>query len=175
TVEERKRIARDTIYRTAEMISQFRKGGASAESTFFSNQLPPLESLGDGASGLTQPEVEINVINSDSYISARTILAETSQANGKTAVLNLASDEEPAGGWIHSFTRTQARFDEEALCYSSTLYATLKPKYYLQYPWPNLGPGSVAGVFSPGVVVFKDDLAHHCADLPPEDRVVVSL
>lgn len=33
----------------------------------------------------------------------------------------------------------------------------------------------MAGVFSPGVVVFKDDLDHECADLPVEERRVVSV
>lgn len=61
---------------------------------------------------------------------------------------------------------------EEALCYSSTLYATLKESYY---PWPNLGPGSIAGVFSPDVVIFKDDLDHDCVDLPVEERRLVSV
>jgi hypothetical protein len=61
---------------------------------------------------------------------------------------------------------------EEALCYSSTLWTTLKPEYY---PWPNIGPGSVAGVFSPGIVVFKDDLDHDCVNLPVEERRIVSV
>lgn len=61
---------------------------------------------------------------------------------------------------------------EEALCYSSTLYSTLKPCWY---PWPNLGPGSVAGGYSPGVVIFKDDLDHDCVNLPKEDWRVVSV
>lgn len=58
------------------------------------------------------------------------------------------------------------------MCYSSTLYATLKPSYY---PWPNLGPGSVAGIYSPGVAIFKHDLDHNCADLSLEDRRVVGV
>lgn len=61
---------------------------------------------------------------------------------------------------------------EEALCYSSTLYETLKPEYY---PWPNIGEGSAAGIYSPGVVIFKDELDNKCADLRPEDRRVVSV
>jgi hypothetical protein len=58
------------------------------------------------------------------------------------------------------------------LCYSSTLYETLKPSYY---PWPNLGPGSVAGIFSPSVVIFKHDLDNDCKDLPKNKRAVVSV
>jgi hypothetical protein len=64
------------------------------------------------------------------------------------------------------------RGQEEALCYTSTLYATLREVWY---PWPNLGPGSAAGIFSPGVVVFKDDLDHGCIDLPVLERRVVSV
>ena len=68
--------------------------------------------------------------------------------------------------------RVDARFNDSdhdviylilgGLCYSSTLYETLKESYY---PWSNLGPGSVAGIYSPGVVIFKDDLDHNCVDL----------
>lgn len=64
------------------------------------------------------------------------------------------------------------KIQEEALCYSSTLFVTLKPSYY---PWDNLGPKSIAGVFSPGVVVFKDDLDHDCVDLAPDKRRLVSV
>ena len=52
------------------------------------------------------------------------------------------------------------------------MYETLKEEYY---EWPNLGPGSVAGVYSPAVVIFKDDLDHDCKDLPVDKREVVSV
>ena len=65
-----------------------------------------------------------------------------------------------------------ACLQEEALCYSSTLYPTLKDEWY---PWPNVGSGSDAGIFSPAVVIFKDDLDHGCVDLPPDERQVVSV
>ena len=42
----------------------------------------------------------------------------------------------------------------------------------LYYPWPNLGPGSVAGIYYPVVVIFKDDLD---LDLPEAVRCVVSV
>jgi hypothetical protein len=58
------------------------------------------------------------------------------------------------------------------LCYSSTLYITLKKSYY---PWPNLGEGCVAGVYSPGVVIFRADLDHACVELPHGERCVVSV
>jgi hypothetical protein len=48
----------------------------------------------------------------------------------------------------------------------------LSPEHY---PWPNTGSGSVAGIYSPGVVVFKDDLDHDCIDLPSNERLVVGV
>ena len=57
------------------------------------------------------------------------------------------------------------------VCYSSTLYETLKESYY---PWPNLGPGTVTGIYFPRVVVFKDNLDHNYVDLPEAERRVVS-
>jgi len=139
--------------------------GASASSTFVASPLPPL----DPALCPHHPRSSISVVNADSFAAARAISTrEGDRARAKVGVLNLASDEERGGGWAHTLSKTQ----EEALCYSSTLYMTLDPSYY---PWPNLGPGSVAGVFSPGVVVFKDTLDNHCVDLPVEDRFVVSV
>ena len=58
------------------------------------------------------------------------------------------------------------------MCYSSTLYITLKEEYY---PWPNLGPGSDSGVYSPAIVIFKDDLDHSCVDLPVDQRETVAV
>lgn len=39
----------------------------------------------------------------------------------------------------------------------------------------NLGPSSVAGIYSPAVVIFKDDLDHDCIDLPSNEIRVVSV
>jgi uncharacterized protein (TIGR02452 family) len=83
-------------------------------------------------------------------------------------VLNLASDVEPGGGWRYTLSSTQ----EEALCYSSTLYVTLNPEWY---PWPNTGPGSCAGIISPDIVVFKDTLESDLVDLLPEERHVLAV
>ncbi|KAF8889259.1 hypothetical protein BD779DRAFT_1520647 [Infundibulicybe gibba] len=146
---QRREIARDTIARSRK---------------FYKDQLPPLSP----ASCPGHEPSEVLVLNQDAFALARDVIKQDRLAEGKLAVLNLASDEAPGGGWEYSLSTTQ----EEALCYSSTLYQTLHESYY---PWPNLGPGSVAGVFSPGVVIFKDDLSHECADLPPAERHVVSV
>ncbi|KAL0581493.1 hypothetical protein V5O48_000536 [Marasmius crinis-equi] len=162
---KRYEISKDTIARSEAITAQHSAQGATLDSTFISEQLPAL----DPASCPKHPPAPVELVNLDSFTAARNIIKRfPAAANQKVAVLNLASDELPGGGWDQSLCKTQ----EEALCYSSTLFATLKPKYY---PWPNLGPGSVAGVFSPSIVVFKDDLDHDCVDLPEEERCVVGV
>ncbi|EKM82189.1 hypothetical protein AGABI1DRAFT_112279 [Agaricus bisporus var. burnettii JB137-S8] len=163
TREGRQLIAQDTLERSKSIVDEHSNEGATIDSIFFADQLPPLEPL-----DIVKEKRPIQVINSDAFAVARQILDRYSDAKGYVTVLNLASDERSAGGWLHSLSRTQ----EEALCYSSTLYATLKPEWY---PWPNLGPGSVSGIFSPGVVVFKEDLDHDCTQLSKEKRRVVSV
>ncbi|KAL0581492.1 hypothetical protein V5O48_000535 [Marasmius crinis-equi] len=158
-------ISKDTIARSEPIAAQHSAQGATLDSTFISAQLPTLNPAGCP----NHPPSPVELVGSDSFVAARNILERfPDAANGKLAVLNLASDELPGGGWDKLLCKSQ----EDALCYSSTLFATLKPSYY---PWPNLGPGSVAGVFSPGVVVFKEDMDHDCVDLPEEERCVVGI
>ncbi|KAJ7694809.1 hypothetical protein B0H17DRAFT_1009027 [Mycena rosella] len=163
-LKARRVIAKDTIERSPAIVLEHKAQGASADSTFIPNQLPALDQK-----SCPNPEhipAPVEVINTDSFAAARTILA--SDPTRKVAVLNLASDILPAGPWLQVMTTTQ----EEALCYSSTLYITLKESYY---PWPNLGEGCVAGVYSPGVVVFRDDLDHDCVELSLDERRIVSV
>lgn len=162
---ERQRIAHDTINRTPAIITSTRE--ASAASTFYNDTTCPALDQSSPPTVLHGPS-PVKVLNCDAFTVAREIIRRDKTAEGKVAVLNLASDELPGGGWINSLTKTQ----EEALCYSSTLYKTLRPEWY---PWPNLGPGSVAGIYSPAVVIFKDDLDHDCVDLAVEERAIVSV
>lgn len=179
----RREIAEDTKARSDAVILEHAKEGATAESIFLTDdQLPVL----DVSNCPKFPSSKIRVVNADSFTAARNIMKADPQACSKTTVLNLASDEIQGGGWSKwSLSTTQVnilshivppfsdlKIQEEALCYSSTLFVTLKPSYY---PWDNLGPKSIAGVFSPGVVVFKDDLDHDCVDLPPDNRRLVSV
>ncbi|KAE9404121.1 hypothetical protein BT96DRAFT_964281 [Gymnopus androsaceus JB14] len=162
---QRRVVSQDTIARSSSITAEHSAQGATLDSDFVSKQLPPLPPL---AADAHEPS-PVLIVNSDAFTLARKLINEDPEnATGKTAVLNLASDIRPGGGWDFTLSKTQ----EEALCYSSTLFPTLLPSYY---PWPNLGPGSDAGVFSPGIVIFKDDLDHDCVDLPLEERRVVSV
>lgn len=169
TLEDRRKICRSTISLSPAIIAKESASGASDDSDFIASQIDPL-------SHSSCPSLKLNpiqVLDGDSLTIARNLArtvpqGSTDSAPRRVAVLNLASDELPGGGWEFSIATTQ----EEALCYSSTLYTTLKREYY---PWPNTGPGSVAAVYSPGVVVFRKDLEHNCDMLPEKDRVVVAV
>ncbi|KAH8628812.1 hypothetical protein IG631_16069 [Alternaria alternata] len=153
-------ICEDTIARSPSIAAS--TPGGSLTSYFIPSQLPPLSKTSPKYPNLAL-QTPPAIYNSDSFALARIL-----PGSGKIGVLNLASDIEPGGGWRYTLSRTQ----EEALCYSSTLYATLKPEWY---PWPNTGQGSIAGVMSPDVVVFRDTLDNGLAELPVDQRHVVAV
>ncbi|KEQ69497.1 hypothetical protein M436DRAFT_56092 [Aureobasidium namibiae CBS 147.97] len=161
----RRKICEDTIKRT-ESITANTPGASLSSSSIDLTTYPELSPMDPSFPDLSLNNVE--VIDSDAFACARAMIAASPDLRGKIAVLNLASDEEPGGGWRYTLSATQ----EEALCYSSTLFATLKGEYY---PWPNTGEGCVQGVFSGEVVVWKDTLDNGCVDLKEGVREVVSV
>ncbi|KAF2868147.1 hypothetical protein BDV95DRAFT_501061 [Massariosphaeria phaeospora] len=160
-IATRRWICEDTIRRTESIVTS--TPGGSLASTFIPSQLPPLSKSHAAYPNLTLKPIEVH--NSDAFVLARTLYPSSS---GEVGVLNLASDRERGGGWRYTLSTTQ----EEALCYSSTLYATFKQEWY---PWPNTGPGSCAGIFSPDVVVFRDSLDNDLVELPAQERHVLAV
>ncbi|KAH8691083.1 hypothetical protein GQ44DRAFT_780313 [Phaeosphaeriaceae sp. PMI808] len=156
----RRKICEDTIARSPSIVAT--TFGGSLSSSFIPSQLPAISKSHPLYPDLSLRPTEIR--NSDAFELARALHS----SSGKVGVLNLASDLEPGGGWRYTLSTTQ----EEALCYSSTLYATLKPEWY---PWANTGPGSCAAIFSPSVVVFRDTLNAGLHELPLDQRLVVSV
>ncbi|KAK7191458.1 hypothetical protein DPSP01_002941 [Paraphaeosphaeria sporulosa] len=156
----RRKICEDTILRSASITEE--TPGASLKSEFISSQLPLLDNQHPAFPSLTLKPIKIH--NSDAFELARKLYP----SKGKVGVLNLASDIQPGGGWRYTLSKTQ----EEALCYSSTLYATLKPEWY---PWHNTGPRSCAGIFSPDIVVFRDTIDNGLVELPAAERHLVSV
>lgn len=98
----RQKIAQDTITRSAQITSVV--SGASLSSTFIPAQLPALD-----PSQCPNLHRDVRVVNSDSFTVARNLFTEETDALGKVAVLNFASDERRAGGWIQSLSMTQVR------------------------------------------------------------------
>ena len=102
------------------------------------------------------PSTTIRVIDGDTYTVAQQLLLDDPSRQGKLSVLNMASDRHPGGG-----CRTGALAQEETLCYRSTLYHSLEKEDY--YP---LAP--YAGIYSPGVVVYRQEMRYGFA--PFEDQ-----
>jgi len=101
---QRQTMAQDTLDRTPAIISGHQDQGATADSSFVSgDELPPLDQ--DACPKLTWGGT--TVVDSDSFTAARNIMKDNPEAQGKTTVLNLASDQFPGGGWIHSLSKTQ--------------------------------------------------------------------
>ena len=161
----RRKICEDTIKRS-ESVTANTPGASLSSSLIDLTTYPELSPLDPSFPDLSLSNVK--VIDSDTFACARAMIAASPDLRGKNAVLNLASDEEAGGGWRYTLSATQ----EEALCYSSTLFATLKAEYY---PWPNTGEGSVKGVFSGNVAVWKDTLENGCVELKEEDREVLAV
>jgi hypothetical protein len=104
TLGQRKELANDTIARSASIVAS--TPGASSSSTFISLQdLAPLDTTQSPAFG----ETGVEIVNADAFTVARSIAAREGKADaeGKIAVLNLASDEYPGGGWLYSLSKTQ--------------------------------------------------------------------
>jgi hypothetical protein len=105
--KERKVIADDTLARCAEIVAI--TPGASDSSVFVRSQLPELDqSICPG-----HDTTAVRVVNGDSFAVARDLARKTasenhdSQMQGKIAVLNLASDQLPGGGWYSTLSKTQ--------------------------------------------------------------------
>ena len=88
------------------------------------------------------PATKIMVVDADT-IDAALALSASSSASRSVCILNMANAELAGGGFKHG-----ARAQEEALCYRSSLFFTLKPRYY---PIPEAG-----AIYSPKVMVFRE-------------------
>ena len=90
------------------------------------------------------PLTNVQVINADTIDAALQLHAKGSNLKN-VCILNMANAQVAGGGWMNG-----ALAQEEALCYRTSLSATLKYKYY---PLPEEG-----GIYSPRVLVIRNNM-----------------
>lgn len=106
----------------------------------------------------------ISVVNADTIDAALKLRANSSSPKN-VCILNMANPQSAGGGWMHG-----ALAQEEALCYRTSLSATLKYNYY---PLPEEG-----GIYSSRVLVLRESMkdGHALMDLrEPKYLPVVSV
>lgn len=106
------------------------------------------------ATGSSTPATEIFILETSTLAGSRML---SKQATGAIGVLNFASAKKPGGGFL-----TGAQAQEESIARSSTLYPTLMTTvgqnfYTLHKRDPKGGYYTHAMIYSPGVIVFRDD------------------
>ncbi len=171
---KRKAILEDTLAQGSTFLKKLSITQKQTESTFFNTQLEPL----DPGACPGHISTAIQVRYGDTCVVARQLIAARPDYQDRLAMLNCASDAELAGGCRNRFGTTQ----EDALCYSTTLFWTLE-QWRENYPWRKAGvmqrndrnSGQCSGIYSPKVVIFKDELANDCKALPPKDWKTVSV
>jgi hypothetical protein len=89
----RRKAYEDTLRRTPAIAASAIVDSGAVIGTFIPRQLPPLNRSHPLYPGLTRKPYEVH--DSDAFALTR-ILGST---YGKVGVLNLASDQEPSGGW----------------------------------------------------------------------------
>lgn len=110
------------------------------------------------------PPTIIKVTNADTIDTALE-LAANSFSPKRVCILNMANARSAGGGWMHG-----ALAQEEALCYRTSLSATLRYNYY---PLPEKG-----GVYSPRVLVLRESMkdGHGLMDMrEPKNLPVLSV
>ncbi|KAK5463005.1 hypothetical protein LTS15_002717 [Exophiala xenobiotica] len=169
--DKRKKLTDDTLSLIPNVLTSMGYP-EQPESTFFSPQLEPLDN--NVCPGYVFSDIKVRY--GDTFSLARQLLKSRPDYLGKVAVLNCASDTELAGGWRQRSGTTQ----EDALCYSSTLWPTLD-RWKDNYPWRKTvnrsegNPGECAGIFTSNVVIFRDELTKDCKILGRRDQTTVSV
>lgn len=148
-------MAKETKAVLPSILDQLPNIQASRSEALFLSTLPALKP--SSCPRRTQSgRTAIKVVNEDTLNAAIT-LASNFPAGGRVAVLNMASEKNPGGGWIRG-----AMAQEEALCYRSSLALSLHRRYY---PWEQR-----MGIYTPHTVIIRSDVPSGHKLLVPDVR-----
>ncbi|KAF8416949.1 hypothetical protein EV426DRAFT_540876 [Tirmania nivea] len=183
-------IVRQNLTEIGSVLTQHINDGATSSSVLLSPADIPTTL--DRTDCPSLPPYTIRVINTDVLTAAISILGVEKASHNETIVLSACSDERPGGSYtdlISSASTLPAHplpptpsippewqlhaTQEESLCLATTLHTTLNHQNHQWYPWPSAGPGSIRGIYSPGVVIFRDPCT--LTELPHSQRHVVSV
>ncbi|KXS09984.1 hypothetical protein M427DRAFT_74767 [Gonapodya prolifera JEL478] len=159
-------VAHDTELSFRSLLTEHPVLADNVHATKYYNATPPRVPLLDA--DRKRPPIRVEVIRGDTLDVARQVINEGVEGNDpvRPLILNMASHKRPGGGW-----RTGARAQEEQLFYRSTYAMSLEDTLHLdtgrawRYPLP-----PTAGVYSPGVLVFREGEGRRHAYLRPEER-----
>jgi uncharacterized protein (TIGR02452 family) len=125
-------VAKETIKVLPDILHSIPNIEASKSILYLNSDLAPLNP--------SNPKgCKIRVIDQDSFDAA---IELTASGSSRVAVLNLASERTPGGGWLSG-----SLAQEECLCYRSSLHLSLDKSLY---PLP-----AESGVYSPDVVIIR--------------------
>ncbi|KAK7403146.1 hypothetical protein QQX98_011095 [Neonectria punicea] len=136
-------VAKETRTVLPDILQELPNIHASRSEALYDDSLPRLKPA-DCPRRTPTRKTAIKIINDDTWNTAITLAASKNPASGRVAVLNMASNISPGGGWLKG-----ALAQEEALCYRSSLYLSLHRRYY---PWKQR-----MGIYTPDVVVIRSD------------------
>lgn len=170
--DDRARHARDTKNRVIPELlrscPRAKHGIAKAE--LIVDPPPVHESPQRSSDPVTRPDLKIRIKPLDTITAASSVSerAAASRRNARSrpskpnvAILNMASALRPGGGFLSG-----ANSQEEFLCARTTLYPSLWDSYY-RLP-------EISGIYSPDVLVFRDNNAQD-NDLPKRERYFVDV
>ena len=159
-------VAKETRKVLPDILAKLPNIHASVSEVLYEDRFPRL-TASECPKRTPSGKATIKIVNDDS-LNAAINLAALRPKSGRVAVLNMASNISPGGGWLKG-----SRAQEEALCYRSSLYLSLHKS---AYPWRQR-----QGIYSPDVVVIRSDMdsGHELlladADVKAEDLPVVSV